>query len=289
MAAAGSPLPPLPAAFKPVQHHLKTATDHDKRDPVIAYYCRLYSMQTAMKIDSKSPDCRGFLIKLMDQLEQMKSQLQGTEAITNEVVGQAHVESYALKMFLFADNQDRAANFNKSVVKSFYTASMLFDVLQVFGELSEDLIKHRKYARWKSAYIHDCLRKGETPMPGPLGGEEGGVEAPPPMGFKDLPPQQPAVNQFPPPTNQVPPGAHAPPTTPAETPSNPVPTQPAPVAYDNYLQPTASGGVSLTMDEMNKASKLCRYAISALQYEDVPEAINNLQKALRLLTTGKES
>ena len=35
------------------------------------------------------------------------------EAIHNEVVGQAHVENYALKVFLFADNEDRAARFNK--------------------------------------------------------------------------------------------------------------------------------------------------------------------------------
>lgn len=35
------------------------------------------------------------------------------DAIHNEVVGQAHMENYALKVFLFADNEDRAARFNK--------------------------------------------------------------------------------------------------------------------------------------------------------------------------------
>lgn len=35
------------------------------------------------------------------------------EAIHNEVVGQAHMENYALKVFLYADNEDRAARFNK--------------------------------------------------------------------------------------------------------------------------------------------------------------------------------
>lgn len=30
---------------------------------------RLYAMQTGMKIDSKTPECRKFLSKLMDQLE----------------------------------------------------------------------------------------------------------------------------------------------------------------------------------------------------------------------------
>lgn len=33
------------------------------------YVGRLYAMQTGMKIDSKTPECRKFLSKLMDQLE----------------------------------------------------------------------------------------------------------------------------------------------------------------------------------------------------------------------------
>lgn len=37
--AALAPLPPLPAQFKSIQHHLRTAQEHDKRDPVVAYYC----------------------------------------------------------------------------------------------------------------------------------------------------------------------------------------------------------------------------------------------------------
>jgi vacuolar protein sorting-associated protein VTA1 len=41
--------------------------------------------------------------------------------------------------------------------------------------------------------------------------------------------------------------------------------------------------------DYTKAQKYCKYASSALQYEDVPTAIDNLQKALRLLQTGKDS
>ena len=67
-------------------------------------------------------------------------------------------------------------------MKSFYTAQVLFDVLSQFGEISEELEWKQKYAKWKAAYIHRCLKTGETPIPGPLGGEGegaiGGVEAP---------------------------------------------------------------------------------------------------------------
>lgn len=60
----------------------------------------------------------------------------------------------------------------RNVVKSFYTAGMLFDVLTIFGELSEDIVQNRKYAKWKAAYIHNCLKNGETPIPGPLPEED---------------------------------------------------------------------------------------------------------------------
>jgi vacuolar protein sorting-associated protein VTA1 len=58
--------------------------------------------------------------------------------------------------------------YHRNVVKSFYTAGMLFDVLTTFGELSEEVVQNRKYAKWKAAYIHNCLKNGETPVPGPL-------------------------------------------------------------------------------------------------------------------------
>lgn len=41
------------------------------------------------------------------------------------------------------------------------------DVLQQFGQLSEDLFAKRKYAKWKAAYIHNCLKNGDQPLPGP--------------------------------------------------------------------------------------------------------------------------
>ncbi|XP_060082018.1 vacuolar protein sorting-associated protein VTA1 homolog isoform X1 [Ylistrum balloti] len=320
-----SSLPPLPAKLKALQHYLKTAIEHDKRDPVVAYYCRLYAMQKGMEIDRQSPECRTFLVTLMDYMEQMKTSTED-EAITNEVVGQAHVEDYALKVFLFADNEDRAGRFNKNVVKSFYSSGMLFDVLSVFGEPSEDIEKNKKYAKWKAAYIHRCLKNGETPVPGPLNEEEdeqeggafGGAPVtsstsqpgpssyskpdpapgyPPPQQPSYPPPQQPGpppqqpgssnpsygnLNLPSPAGSQYPPGAHAPPSTPQQ------PQQPAGGA-DSWMPPANTAGVQLTADQYQKALKFCKYASSALQYEDSPTAIDNLTKALKLLSTGKES
>ncbi|CAN0284991.1 unnamed protein product [Lampetra fluviatilis] len=41
-------------------------------------------------------------------------------------------------------------------------------------------------------------------------------------------------------------------------------------------------------EDFARAQKLCKFAGSALQYEDVSTAVDNLSRALRLLTTGRE-
>lgn len=52
-------------------------------------------------------------------------------------------------------------------MKAYYTSGIVYDVLQTFGELSEEALQNRKYAKYKAAYIHNCLKNGETPIPGP--------------------------------------------------------------------------------------------------------------------------
>ncbi|KAH0521701.1 Vacuolar protein sorting-associated protein VTA1-like protein [Microtus ochrogaster] len=284
----------------------REAMSKEQCDPGVHSQSRLYAMQTGMKIDSKTPECRKFLSKLMDQLEALKKQLGDNEAVTQEIVGCAHLENYALKMFLYADNEDRAGRFHKNMIKSFYTASLLIDVITVFGELTDENVKHRKYARWKATYIHNCLKNGETPQAGPVGIEEDNdVEENEDVGATSLPtqPPQPSSSTYDP-SNlapgsysgiQIPPGAHAPANTPAEVPHSTGVTsntaQPSPQTgpvIDPDLYTASQGDIRLTPEDFARAQKYCKYAGSALQYEDVGTAVQNLQKALRLLTTGRE-
>lgn len=58
---------------------------------------------------------------------------------------------------------------------------------------------------------------------------------------------------------------------------------------DVNLLTYVTGGIALKTEDYQKAMKFCKYASSALQYEDSSTAIDNLTKALKLLTTGKPS
>jgi len=135
-------LPECPDSLKKIQHHLKIASEHDAKDPVISYWCesisiikspfrlvyfflfppatklfivlgRLYSLQTALTLDKSSKDAKVFLVSLIDWLEKQKIALKDNDMITNETAAQAHIENYAIKLFNLADGMDRQANYNK--------------------------------------------------------------------------------------------------------------------------------------------------------------------------------
>uniref|UniRef100_UPI00358FC33F vacuolar protein sorting-associated protein VTA1 homolog n=1 Tax=Myxine glutinosa TaxID=7769 RepID=UPI00358FC33F len=298
-----------PQTLRSLAHHVRTAAELDNRDPVTAYYCRLFVMQTAMKIDSRSPESRKFLGGLMDSLEKAKKDLADREEVRDEVVGQCHVENYALRVFIYADNEDRAGRATRAVVRAFYTASLLFDVISLFGQLPDELMEKQRYARWKATYIHTCLKNGETPIPGPMAEHEGDPDPAPSIGFSgfDTNPQTPSshfkdinVADFPPPqpsfSSDAFPHASSSSTmhqsdtaAPQPSPAAPTPSprnSPAPSGAADPVQSTTT--VSLTPENKTRAQRLAKFAVSALEYDDMITAQDNLQRALRLLTTGQE-
>lgn len=71
MASAANMQPP--DALKALRPYMTLATQLDQRDErVIAYYCRLYSVQQGMQINRSAPECKKFLAQLMDILENVK-------------------------------------------------------------------------------------------------------------------------------------------------------------------------------------------------------------------------
>ncbi|XP_057328727.1 vacuolar protein sorting-associated protein VTA1 homolog [Microplitis mediator] len=283
-------LPEIPASMKNIQHYLKIASEHDRRDPIISYWARFYAAQTAINQSNKRPDETNFLIKLMTWLENTKKELHDNDSITNDVAAQAYLENYALKIFTYADKLDRASNFSKNLVLSFYTAGFLYDILTTFGELSEESSQNRKYAKWKAAYIHNCLKNGETPIPGPIDQKEGNDST----NYKPESDNEATSNNnnfdLPSVSND-----QSPNTNPADSGSGNIPLDHNSQSSDDTSIAASSikssGGrqnVSLNADQILKAQKYIKWAGSAINYDDISTAVENLQKALCLLTTGKD-
>ena len=83
-----------------------------------------------------------------------------------------------------------------------------------------------------------------------------------------------------------------------EAPEDPVPTAPTPsfappTPITPFVEPVAaprgnSGGFVPSDENKSRAQKLAKFAVSSLDYDDVPGAIGNLKRAMALLETGAE-
>ncbi|KAL4185135.1 hypothetical protein AMTRI_Chr10g229120 [Amborella trichopoda] len=120
--------------------YLQRADELQKHEPLVAYYCRLYAMERGLKINPKerTKTTNALLVSLMKQLEKDKKSLKlGPE-------DNLHVEGFALNVFAKADKQDRAGRADLNTAKTFYAASIFFEILTQFGELQPDDTRPRE-------------------------------------------------------------------------------------------------------------------------------------------------
>jgi vacuolar protein sorting-associated protein VTA1 len=296
-------IPEIPPPLRPIAHYTKISNEYKERDVVIYYWCLYHAVQEGMRLDKSSPAALNFLTSALSSLESIKKANAGNEALTNDVVAQAHIESHALRLFNYADSQDRSSVFNKNIVKAFYTSGHLLDVLTNFGELDDNLQSARKYAKWKATYIHNCLKNGETPVPGPPGGEtsaEDSLDQSGMPGNKAEPENTFDLGLPAPPTSNmsnnafVPPPPHEYQTTnfPAanvapQRPPVPVPRSSSSMAAqlaqvkEEFKEPLPAANLSL--EHFLEAKKYTKYALSALDYDDPKTAIENMYKAIGIL------
>jgi vacuolar protein sorting-associated protein VTA1 len=107
--------PILPDDLRHIKPFLDRAAELSTRDPAVSYYCKYYAAQLAIGQQKRSKEATVWLGRLLDELEQLKRNPppNAQEAISSETVGSAHVENFALKVFLSADNEDRAGKATK--------------------------------------------------------------------------------------------------------------------------------------------------------------------------------
>eukprot|EP00252_Welwitschia_mirabilis_P012659 TRINITY_DN2798_c0_g1_i3.p1 TRINITY_DN2798_c0_g1~~TRINITY_DN2798_c0_g1_i3.p1 ORF type:complete len:428 (+),score=95.08 TRINITY_DN2798_c0_g1_i3:451-1734(+) len=125
-------------------------------------------MERGLKIPPKerTKTTSALLVSLINQLEKDKKSLTlGSE-------DNLYVEGFALNVFSKADKQDRAGKADVNTAKTFYAASIFFEILHQFGEIAPEIEQKQKYAAWKAADIRKAIKEGRKPQPGPPGGED---------------------------------------------------------------------------------------------------------------------
>jgi len=218
-----------------------------------------------MSIDKSSPEGKKFIITTMDYLEQAKSAI---GASLNETNGYKMMETQAGKLLSNAENMDRAGSYTKAIVKLYFTAALLFQSLKVFSSYDNSHDDKVKFAKWRSTHIHQCLMQGNLPDPLPKEEGEDDLEAELDALEVSAQPSQ-SLSRI-----EVLQNDHT-----KEQFSTPI-NQPVQIANQS--------NTTLNEVEFARAKKLAKFAISAMDYEDVPGAIVQLEKCLQLLKTGKE-
>lgn len=157
-----------PSSLRPIGKYLARASEIEASEPIVSYYCTLFSLKTAFKIrDKNDPNASKLVRSLLEKCE-----VESARVGTNQEEHKQIVQDYATKIFRGADDEDRAGKATLETAKTFYSAMCFLEVCKNFGELDPGLEEKLKYAKYKVATITKAIREGRKPEPGPPGGSE---------------------------------------------------------------------------------------------------------------------
>lgn len=202
----------------------------------------------------------------------MQSKLKFTKEDLNDENGIKTVETFAFRVFLIADNEDRQQKTSMRTAKTFLAASNFLDILKLFGPISADLQEKIRYAKWRAAEIGKAIREGRSPN---IQIESGDIEQNDNLEDEEQGDHSHAQISTQPQNFDL-----------QEESSIDYNTKNVSVANKYSEEPEVvptSSSVEYNRGLLDKAEKHSRYAISALQFDDVPTAIKNLQLALQTL------
>ena len=102
--------------------------------PTRSFVGAYYAAQVGISLKAVSTPNRAFLAALLTSLENLRSSVGSSDAITVENAASAYVENFALRVFASADNEDRQGVPTRKTAKKFLAASTFFEVLNVFED-----------------------------------------------------------------------------------------------------------------------------------------------------------
>lgn len=226
---------------------------------------------------------RSFLIALLDILENAKAVLSSEAAMQSDTAASSYIIQFAMKLFIIADNEEKAGQSSKKTARLFILASQFLQLLEDVGGISSEIENKIKYAKYKAAEI--TRRENENNINVDHGKTEGTSSTPPLDATKgsSSPNHSPSIS-----STHLP---FAPPSIPHVSESF---TFTAPIiatslpSYSGSFAPmlpsSTTSPSNISSMDWNEAEKHARFAISAIQFEDRDTAIRELEKSLAILS-----
>lgn len=156
----------LAPRYKKLQHPWSTSFDYESRSPRIVYYLRTHVLQEAFALDKKlgrstNPAEQFPIVETLDYLEKMKKE--GNLGTEDEAY--LEFEATAAKLLAFAEKLDNSMNYDRKIIKIYFTASILFDAMSIFKKYDGRHNDKSKFVKWRSTYIANELKHGRIPEP----------------------------------------------------------------------------------------------------------------------------
>ncbi|GMF16797.1 unnamed protein product [Phytophthora lilii] len=170
-----------------------------------------------------------------------------------------------MEIFSKADDEDRAGMANKSTARTFYAAGTFFDILNQFGDISEDV--------GGSDWVGESVRSAGVMSASELdstwhGPATTSTSPPPPAPSHSAPAAPPAPSHSTPTAPPAPTPTYQP--APAQTPSYQPPAPPAPAyqpppSYTPQSTPSRARDTPISQNELNDALEYAKFAVAALK------------------------
>jgi vacuolar protein sorting-associated protein VTA1 len=141
------------------------ATQLEKFNPIITYWCEYYILQYVLNrnLHQADEECQSYALNLMDKLEQYKANNSTNDAVVDDVAAKAYVENFALDTFNRADNSIRANKATKQTAETLIAAGTFIDLLSIWGEVDSELMQKSKWGRVQAKRILTAVKAGEDP------------------------------------------------------------------------------------------------------------------------------
>ena len=102
--------------------------------PICFFPGAYYAAQIGISLKAVNTPNRTFLAALLTALENLRSAVGPSDAVTVDSASSAYVENFALRVFASADTEDRRGAATRKTAKKFLAAATFFDVLNVFDD-----------------------------------------------------------------------------------------------------------------------------------------------------------
>lgn len=269
--------PPVPKNLKCLNHFINIASEHQLKNIVASFWLLKYAVFIAKQVvpENHPPEVSNLVLSITSWLEYVQKNHRCKEGLTNQTVAYNEVKKYGLGLINYSRTEEDRDRYHKTMIKGYYHGVFIIDSLKLFGPLTEELEEKCKFAKWRALQIHNCLKVGECPIH--------------PDTLIHFTKEDEMLNGF---TENAEladldifditlPNTH---TSDSDNSSG---LETSRVSSNSGISNELRKEKTLAQEslkiKMTDAEKYCKWAYSALSFEDIKTAVENIQKAIELL------